>query len=89
MASLGFSKLWNSAWVAALQVDHKSNLKCGDLQGINVALMSLGVVISFSLKHDLFCYLNFKVQVMSAFVALYKFNCKQDFEWGKKSSSSQ
>lgn len=87
MTSLGFSKLWNSAWVAALQVDHKSNLKCGDLQGINVALMSLGGVISFSLKHYLFCYLNFKLQVMSAFVALYEFNCKQDFEWEKSESS--
>lgn len=87
MTSLGFSKLWNSAKVAALQVDYKSNLKCGDLQGINEGLMSLGGVISFSLKQDLFRYWNFKLHLLSAFVALYKFICKQDFE--KKSKSSQ
>lgn len=88
MTSLGFSKLWNSAWVAALQVDYKSNLKCGDLQGINDSLVTLGRVISFILKHDLFCYLNFRLHVMSAFYALYKFNSRQDFEWEKKQKQS-
>lgn len=55
-------------------MNYKSDLKCGDLQGINDGLMSLGRVISFSLKHDLLCYLNFKLQLVSAFVALYIVN---------------
>lgn len=51
-------------------MNYKSDLKCGDLQGINDGLMSLGGVISFSPKHDLLCYFNFKLQAVSAFVAL-------------------
>lgn len=40
--------------IAGLHVDWKLKLKCGDLQGINAGLMSLGRVISCRLKHELF-----------------------------------
>lgn len=68
-------------------MDYKSNLKRGDLQGINDGLMSLVGLIAFSLNQDLFCYLNFKLQVMSAFVTLCKFICKQDFECEKRAKA--
>lgn len=56
-------------------------LKCGDLQGINAGLMSLGRVISLRLKQELFGHLHFfKLQVMSAFVVLCKLNPKQNFK---------